>query len=113
MWLPNTYALNRASDYQLGIVLLDSTGMPFSISGASSISLLLKNSDATILNVPAATGMSWGYGNTMYCYVFNISQAQMANLPLGRIPIEALISYGSITNKVTLYGQLTLTDAII
>lgn len=72
---------NRAN--QIGAFLVKENGDPLPTCGLQSVTLLLTKEDNTLLEKAAATGIAWGYGETYYFYVFNLTDIEANLLKLG------------------------------
>lgn len=115
MWQANKWTVQRNSDFQMLVHLIDiNTACPINISGASQINLMLKKSDGTTLIKAAYQGMACGLYDTLWLYAFLLTAAETGTLPLvDNMPIEVEVLWGSQVHKFAIQGSLTTVDPTI
>lgn len=112
MWRPNVWNVQRGSDYQILVHLINAVdGDCINITGATEIDLLLRNADGSVLKQRAYTGMACGLSDTMWIYAFLLTGSQTAALPLIQsAQLEIQVYWGTQTQKFTIQSTFSTFD---
>lgn len=78
----NKINLLRGQDEQFLLFLLTPDMDFFQIHGATILTMSIVKTDKTILEKAPVTGISNGYGDTMWLYQFVLTAAEIDSLPL-------------------------------
>jgi|WetSurMetagenome_2_1015567.scaffolds.fasta_scaffold610756_2 hypothetical protein len=108
-WIPNKFKIVKGRDYQIAVHLLDSDGVPITISGATAVSLLIKKADNTILEKAAYTGFASGYSNPLWIYAFLLTASETALFTIDKDQsIEIKILFGTAIQVFEITKSLTV-----
>lgn len=90
--------LNRAA--QVAALLIRDNGDSLPVCGLTSVTLLLPKADDTWLEKAAAGGMTWGYGEPLSIYTFNLIADETQLLKLG-VELDSYVRIGFANTTLT------------
>jgi hypothetical protein len=108
----NKITIHKGNDEQFLVHLIDAAGSPISISGATAIAVELKNTDSTILERIAYTGLNVGLIATINIYAFSITAAESALLQKGvDLDLILKVSFSSFIQQLIIPNAMTVLAA--
>lgn len=110
-WQVNKFNLQRGSPETIGVHLLDQSSNPVSLAGATAVWVHLKKQDGSVLEKPAVNGMVWGKLAPVWLYTFDLTEADIALLPLAQgQDVIVKVAFGASYQTYTYKSALNIID---